>query len=213
MRSTALPYRRTGLALLALAAALGFWLVLATPKAEAATVRLDGARTTLTTYPTTTTVLFGAGIIPLPVAPTPVVPTPHAARYTFPITGGYVDAKTLVGKINHSGGILLAQRVAADDSWKALKLTKFAINVRSNPANSFLSAVVNGGARLPIAKLDLSKAKIDRFMRNGHAFVRISNVAVTLNATATGAINSTFGVALPAEVPLGTASVLARVAH
>jgi len=211
MRSTALPYRRTGLALLALAAVLSFWLVLATPKAEAATVRLDGVRTTLVTDPTTTTVLFGAGIIPLPVAPTPIVPTPNAARYTFPITGGYVDAKTLVGKIYHSGGLLLAQRVAADNSWKSLKLTKFTINVRS--ANSFLSAVVNDGARLPIAELDLSNAKINRFMSHGRAFVRISNVGVTLNATATGAINSTFGVALPAEVPLGTASVLARVAH
>jgi hypothetical protein len=211
MHSTALPYRRAGLALLALAAVLSFWLVLATPKAEAATVRLDGVRTTLTTNPDTTTALFTAGIIPLPVAPTPIVPTADAARYTFPITGGYVDAKTLVGRISHSGGLLLAQRVAADNSWKALSLTKF--NIRITSEKAWLSAVVNAGDRAVIASLDLSGADINRFMSHGRAFVRISNVGVTLNATATGAINSTFGVALPAEVPLGTASVLARVAH
>jgi len=210
MRSTALSYRRAGLALLALAAVLSFWLVLAAPQAQAATVRLDGVRTTLTTDPATTTLLFSVGIIPLPVAPTPVVPTPDAARYQFPITGGAVDAKTLVGRISHSGGLLLAQR-QADNSWKALSLTKF--NIRITSEKAWLSAVVNAGDRAVIASLDLSDARISRFMSHGRAFVRVGNVGVTLNATATGAINATFGVALPAEVPLGTASVLARVAR
>ena len=213
MRSTALSYRRAGLALLALAAVLSFWLVLAAPQAQAATVRLDGVRTTLTTDPATTTLLFSVGIIPLPVAPTPVVPTPNAARYQFPITGGAVDAATLVGRINHSGGLLLAQR-QSDDSWKALPLTKFSIRITSQKA--WLSAVVGGvgnGARLAIADLDLKNADIDRFMSHGRAFVRISNVGVALNATAIGAINTTFGTNLTAPVTLGTAKVLARVAR
>jgi len=99
--------RKIGLAVLALALALSLWLVVAAPQAQAATVKLDGARTTLTTDPGTTTTLFSAGIIPLPVWPTPVVPTSDAAKYTFPVTGGAVDAKTLAGSIRHSGGLLL----------------------------------------------------------------------------------------------------------
>lgn len=209
MRSTAVPYRKAGLALLVLAALMSLWLVFVTPRAEAATVRLDGVRTTLTTNPTTTTTLFMAGIIPLPVAPTPIVPTASAARYSFPVTGGAVDARTLAGRIFHSGGLLLAQRTVTD-SWKALKLTKFTIHITSKP---YLSAIVNGGNRAAIADLDLSNAKIERFTRMGRAYVQVSRVGVTLNATATGAINGTFGVALPAEVKLGSATVLARVAR
>jgi hypothetical protein len=211
MRTIALPNRRLAFALLAIATVLSLWLIVATPRAEAATVRLDGVRTTLTTDPATTTLLFDAGIIPLPVAPTPVVPTPHAARYSFPVTGGAVDAKTLNGVITHSGGILLAQRVAADDSWKALSLTKF--NIRKTSEKAWLTAVVNAGSRATIADLDLGNAKIARFVSHRRAYVRISNVVVNLNATAVGAINSTFGTGLAAPVTLGTATVLARVAR
>ena len=49
-------------------------------------------RTTLTTDPGTTSALFGAGIIPFPIAPSTIAPTSDAARYTFPVTGGRVDA-------------------------------------------------------------------------------------------------------------------------
>jgi hypothetical protein len=213
MRSIALPTRRVAFALLALAAVLSLWLVIATPKAEAATVRLDGVRTTLTTAPATTALLFGAGIIPLPVAPTAVVPTAHAASYTFPITGGVVDGKTLVGSIFHSGGLLLAQYTTPTTmptSWKALSLTKFTIRITAHP---FLSAVVNGGSRAAIADLDLSKAKITRWVTHRRAYVRIAGVGVSLNSTAVGAINTTFGTSLTAPVTLGTATVLARVAR
>jgi hypothetical protein len=211
MRSTAVPYRRVGVALLALATVLSLWLVIATPKAEAATVRLDGMRTTLTTDPLTTDLLFGAGIIPLPVFPTPVVPTANAARYSFPITGGSVDSKTLVGRIYHSGGILLAQRVTADSSWKALSLTRFTIRITADKA--WLSAIVNGKSRVAIADLDLSKKKVATYVSKHRAYVRISNVGVSLNATAVGAINDTFGTGLTAPVQLGKATVLARVAR
>jgi len=212
MRALALPNRRRAslpMLLAAAASVLVLWFVLFAPTAQAASVRLDGVRTSLTTDPVTTTVLFGAGIIPLPVAPTNVVPTADAARYTFPITGGRVDAKTLAGSIRHSGGLLLAHR-NGDNTWTALGLTKFTINITKAP---FLSAIVNGKDRAPIATLDLSGAKITKFRSHGRVFVRVANVGVTLNATATGAINTTFGTALPSTVPLGTATVLARVAR
>lgn len=209
MRSLALADRRLAFGLLAVALALSFWFALLATDAQAKTVRLDGQRTTLTTDPATTTVLFGAGIIPLPVAPTPVTPTADAARYSFPIPFGKVDAMTLAGYIRHRGGLLLAQR-NMDNSWTALSLTDYTIRIDADPD---LVATVNGGARASIADLDLSAAQIDRFKKNRRAYVRIGNVGVTLNKTATDAIDATFGTSLPDEVPLGTAKVLARVAR
>jgi hypothetical protein len=204
--------RRRGFALLGLAfvVAVLAWAMLAMPaRAQAATVRLDGARTMLTTDPATTTLLFHAGIIPLPVAPAWVVPTSDAARYTFPVTGGAVDATTLAGSIRHSGGLLLAERTSSN-GWKSLSLTAFTIVISKHP---HISAVVNGGKRLTIANLDLSKAKIARIAKHGRTFVSVKGVTVDLNATAIGAINATFGTSLTAPVDLGTASVLVRVAR
>jgi hypothetical protein len=203
------PARKISLAALALALAISLWMIVAAPQAQAATVRLDGMRTTLTTDPGTTTALFSAGIITLPVWPTPVAPTSDAAKYTFPITGGAVNAKTLAGSIRHSGGLLLAQRTNTN-GWKSLGLTRFTINITGSPN---LTAKVNGGSRAEIATLDLGSAKITKFMKHHRAYVHIANVGVTLNATATGAINATFGTSLPSTVKLGTADVLARVAR
>jgi len=211
MKASSIAIRRpAGLGLLGLALVLSLSLLVlvAAPQAQAAKVSLDGMRTTLTTDPGTTSALFGAGIVPLPMAPSSITPTSDAARYAFPITGGRVDAKTLAGTIRHSGGILLAQRDGM--GWKALSLAKFTIHVTGSP---YLSAVVNGGDRLAIADLDLGSALIKKFARGGRAYVSIKNVGVTLNATAMGAVNATFGTALPDNVKLGTANVLARVAH
>jgi hypothetical protein len=211
-RTLAEPSTRRRLALLGLGLSLTVlvWALLTMPSsAQAATVRLDGVRTTLTTDPATTTLLFTAGIIPLPVWPTPIVPTADAARYTFPVTGGAVDAATLAGRIRHSGGLLLAQRTNAN-GWKSLSLTAFTIVISKHP---HLTAVVNADKRLTIAGLDLSKAKITRFARHGRSFVKVGNVSVNLNATAIGAVNATFGTTLTAPVHLGTANVLVRVAR
>ena len=214
MKSMTLPAQRNrvALGLLALVLALTFWAAVFATDAQAANVRLDGVRTTLTTDPATTTLLFSVGVIPLPIAPTPVIPTADAAKYRFPVTGGMVDSETLVGKIRHSGGLLLASR-NPDNSWKALSLASFTIRIDGSPN---LTAIVNDGDRVSIADLDLGDAGIKRYMKNGRAFVRISNVGVTLNKAATDAIEATFFAganALPDTVKLGTANVLARVAH
>jgi hypothetical protein len=74
-------------------------------------------------------------------------------------------------------------------------------------------AVPSTGQRIAIANLDLGDAQIKKCMRHGRAFVSIKNVCVTLNATAMGAANATFGTALPESVELGAANVLARVVH
>jgi hypothetical protein len=203
-------HRPRGLAVvgLALVLCLSLFLLLAAPQAQAAKVRLDGMRTTLTTDPVTTSALFATGIVPFPIAPSSLTPTADAARYTFAVSGGKVDAKTLVGTIRHSGGLLLAQRDGL--GWKALSLARFTIHVTGAP---YLSAAINGGRRVAIADLDLRDAQIKKYVKGGRAYVSIKNVGVTLNATAMGAVNTTFGTALPDSVKFGTASVLARVAH
>ncbi len=211
MKASSIAIRRPaglGLLGLALVLTLSLLVLVAAPQAQAAKVRLDGVRTTLTTDPATTSTLFGAGIIPLPIAPSSITPTADAARYSFPVTTGRVDAKTLAGYIRHSGGILLAQRDGM--GWKALSLAKFGIHITGAP---YLTAVVNGGDRIAIADLDLGNAAIKKYTKNGRAFVSIKNVGVTLNATAVGAVNATFGTALTGSVKLGTANVLARVAR
>ena len=211
MKSSSIAIRRPaslGLLGLAIVLALSLFVLTAAPQAQAATLRLDGMRTTLFTDTGTTQALWDAGIIPLPVAPSTASRPPKPRGYTFPITGGRVDAKTTVGFIRHSGGLLLARFTTG--SWEALNLTRFTINITGAPN---LTAIVNGGPRLEIATLDLGDAKIKTFAKNGRIYRSVKNVGVTLNETATGAINSTFHTALPASVPLGTANVLARVAR
>ncbi len=64
-----------------------------------------------------------------------------------------------------------------------------------------------------IADLDLGKAEIKTYTKKHRTYRTVKNVGVTLNATAMGAINGTFGTALPDNVLLGTANVWARVAR
>ena len=211
MKDSAIAIRKPaslGLLGLAMLLALSLFVLVAAPQAQAATLRLDGMRTTLFTDGGTTEALWDAGIIPLPVAPSTVAAAPAGAKYTFPITTGRVDAKTTAGFIRHSGGLLLARFDAG--AWTALNLEKFTINITGAPN---LTAIVNGGPRVEIATLDLGKAEIKTFTKNGRTYRTVKNVGVTLNATAMGAINSTFGTALPDSVPLGTANVWARVAR
>lgn len=179
--------------------------------ADARPLALDGKRTKVTVDPATLQVLLGADIIPLPVAPSPVVGTKTSLKYTFPVTNGRVDSKTLVGKIRHKGGIRFVQWNGS--GWNQLRLTRYTIVIGANA--SYITAKVNGGARARVLELDLGAAKIKKYTRFGRAYVYISNVKVNLNATSIGAINATFGTALPtdAEIAFGKANVLARVAR
>jgi len=160
--------------------------------------------------PRTLDVLLGAGIVSLPVPPSRVVGTTTSLKLTFPVTTGRVDSKTLAGRIRHSGGVLFVQRDGT--GWKTLQLSEFTINIGSQ---SYITAIVNGGKRLRVLELDLSNAAINKYTRKGRTFVTISKVAVGLNDTAMGAVNATFGAALPTGdvIPFGTADVPARVAR
>jgi Htaa len=178
-------------------------------KAQAQVVQLDGVKTQLTTDPATTKVLIKNAIVPLPVGRTGFGPVLTkgglAARYSFPITGGSLDAATLAGTIDHAGGIKFLNL----RNWKSLTLTKFRIEIGANPG---LTAEVNRdpSVRVRILDLDLSAARIDK---SRLPYVTVKNVGATLTATAAGALNQTLGVELFQEgIKLGTANVYARIA-
>lgn len=192
------------------AAALAVFAIGGTAAASAgtsSTVRLDGVSTSLTTDTATTGVLVSHGIIPLPVGPArvkPVVSDGLALRYRFPITGGRVDATSLAGYINHSGGLRFLNLA----NGKTLTLTKFKIRISAHPG---LSAIVNGNpdVRVRILNLDLSKASIDKHVPR----VTVSNVKATLTKTAADALNGSLGVGFFAPgITLGTAQVNAHIA-
>jgi hypothetical protein len=174
----------------------------------APTVQLDGVRTTLWTDPATTKALLENAIVPLPTRNTDVnvkwTASGPSIGYSFPISGGHVDAATLAGRINHTGGLKLVNLA----NGKTLKLTRFRIVIDSHPR---LTAIVNGdpSVRVPILRLDLSKATVAKPL----PYVKVGNVGAYLNSTAAGALNDALGVSFFAPgIKLGTAHVNAHVA-
>jgi hypothetical protein len=171
------------------------------------TVHLNGVRTTLTTNPATTGVLVKNGILPLPVGPATVAPRfGHdglALRYGFPITGGRVNAASLAGFINHSGGL----RFVNIANGHTLTLTKFRIRISDNPG---LTAEVNRdpSMRVRILNLDLSNAKVVKHPPR----VWVGSVKATLTKTAASALNDALGVSFFSKgITLGTAQVRAHI--
>jgi hypothetical protein len=184
-------------------------MVAGTANATAApTVHLDGVRTTLWTDPTTTKVLLANKIVPLPTYGTHVnikwTPQGPSIGYGFPISRGQVDAATLAGRINHTGGLRFVNLA----NGKHVSLTRFRIVIDAHPR---LTAIVNGDpkVRVSILRLDLSKTRVSKPL----PYVRVGNVGAYLNSTAAGALNSALGVSFFAPgIKLGTAYVNAHVA-
>jgi hypothetical protein len=192
-------------ALLALLALVGVLALSAGASAQSSTLTLVGDKTKLVTDPATTKVLLDNGISPQPVGPTRLDVPPGSkgsVRFAFPITGGSVDAATLAGTIDHSGGINFVNT----RNGSSLLLTDFRIEIGASPG---LTAAVGGTSlRVRILDLDLSRAKIIAQGRQ----IRVKNVGARLTADAAGALNATLGVSFFAPgIKLGTAQVFARV--
>jgi hypothetical protein len=174
--------------------------------AQATSLTLVGDKTKLMTDPETTKILLANGISPRPVGKTGFDVPPrnkNSVRYSFPITGGTLDATTLAGTIDHSGGINFVNTA----NGRNLLLTDFRIEIGSDPG---LTAAVGGtDLRVRILDLDLSRAKI---LSQGRV-LRVKNVDARLTETAAGALNASLGVSFfAAGIDLGTAQVFARVA-
>jgi hypothetical protein len=164
--------------------------------AHASKVKLAGGATTLKLSSDTAGALQSLGIAAAPIAPA------GAARggLAFPVTSGRVDAKTLAGKIRHSGGIRLSRGSTAVD------LKSFTIRIDKHPD---LTAKV-GDSRVSILRLDLSDAKVAIKGRK----VKVANVGATLTKAAADALNAAFSTSAFAKgLDVGTATVRTRIAH
>jgi hypothetical protein len=165
-----------------------------THRSHRTTVHLDGGATTLTVDKGTLGVLVDNDVS--------VKATRGAGAkgrsFTFPITGGKVDGKTVAGKIEHSGGLQFAA------GGKKLGVQDFVIDTKKG----VLTARVSGTkTRVSLLTLDLGKAHIAK--STGKAVV--SNVRATLTGEAAAALNKTFGVKLFKKgLPIGVAKVTAR---
>jgi hypothetical protein len=174
----------------------------ATPSAQ---VRLTGGATTVTTAPGIAAALLGNGIVPIATLPgtegAQIGGGGVAVRFTFPVTGGWLNAAKLTGTIWHSGGILFADVPAG----KQIAVSDFVISVHQGA----LTAEVNGNpkVRVPLLKLSLAHAAIHQ----GWHSIKITGIVLTLTSTAASALDATFGTTLfKPGLELGTASTVLR---
>jgi hypothetical protein len=168
-------------------------------------VRLTGGETTVTTAPGIATTLLGHGIVPVATLPgtegASIGAGGVAVRFTFPVTGGWLNAGKLTGTIWHKGGILFADVPAG----KQILVSDFVISVHQG----VLTAKVNGSSktRVPLLKLSLAHAVIHK----GWHSIKISGIGLALTRTAASALNATFGTSLfQPGLKLGTASTVLR---
>jgi len=142
----------------------------------------------------------GAALGSLGIAVEPIDPARVSRRgaFRFPITGGEVDAKTLAGQIQHSGGLAFVKGSTR------VELTDFFINIDAEPD---LTAIV-GGSRVSVLSLDLSN--LERKDRGNK--VLLSGIEASLTAGAAAALNSAFSTSAFQEgLLIGTAQVKAYV--
>ena len=168
-------------------------------------VRLTGGDTSVTTAPGIAAALLGHGIVPIATLPgtqgARIGGGGVAVRFTFPVTGGWLNAAKLRGTIWHKGGILFADLPAG----KQILVSDFVISVHQR----VLTAEVNGNpkVRVPLLRLSLAHARIG----SGRHYVRISGIVLTLTGAAASALDATFGTHLfKPGLELGTASTLLR---
>jgi hypothetical protein len=173
--------------------------------APAGQVWLTGGDTSVTTAPGIAAALLGHGIVPLATLPgtegAQVSSGGVAVRFTFPVTGGWLNAGQLRGTIWHQGGILFLDPVTG----KQIQVSDFVISVHQG----VLSAEVNGNpdSRVPLLWVSLAHASI----HTGWHYVQISGIVLYLTKTAASALDATFGASLfTPGLELGTASTVLR---
>jgi hypothetical protein len=98
----------------------------------------------------------------------------------FPVSGGQIVPATLVGTVDHTGGLTFSR------SGRNVTLTNFVINTNTKQ----LRATV-GGQSIPI--FDLNLASLNR-ASGPQATVVASNIKLTVTSQAATALNSGLGV-------------------
>lgn len=142
-------------------------------------VAVKGGSTALRVNPGTAQALADNGVSVAPASEARV----RDGRLVFPVQGGLLKAKTLAGKVTHSGGITFSA------GGKNLTIRDFTINTRKKQLSAYVD---QAGARVPVLKLNLGKAKVKVSKKH----VRVGNVKATLTRAAAGALNSYFSTSL-----------------
>jgi len=130
---------------------------------------------------------------------------------TFPITGGAIDLDSAAGNIVHSGGLTL------EAGGTEVRLQSFVIDTTSTtPGAPVLTGIVIVNnklvGRLPLFNLVLPAGFSLPLRAEGGFVLQLKDVGLTLTSTAAGALNGVYGLkpgTIPADLPIGTASVFA----
>ncbi len=155
------------------------------------TLTLTGESTTLALDAGTADVLTQNDIQVAPIAPA----TAGDAGIAFPITGGSVEAETLAGTIEHSGGL----RFSAGGV--DLDLTDFVIDTTAGTLTATAA-----GAQVPILDVDLTGLQ----RSDDGGTIVLEGITVALGADGAAALNDTFGVSLfEAGLPIGDVTIRA----
>jgi hypothetical protein len=160
--------------------------------------------TTVTTAPGIATTLLKAGIVPLPVAGTGLgisLRNGLQVSYTFPITANTADLANGTGHILHAGGIWFVSRHAN------LEVGRFDIDLAAGKV--YATQVNFAPGRVALLDLDLSALQVGS---GPDGSTQLTGITVKLDQEAAGALNATFGLALPTDGSLvfGTAKVILR---
>ncbi|HEX3223345.1 MAG TPA: HtaA domain-containing protein [Nocardioides sp.] len=162
-------------------------------RAGATYVALTGGATTLALDPGTAQVLTDNGVSVAPASEARV----NKNGIAFPIQGGLLNAKTLAGRVTHSGGLTFSA------GGKDLTIRDFTINTAKKTLTAFVD---EAGVRLTVLDLRLGKAKVELTRKH----LTISNVKAVLDPAAADALNAYYSTTLfQGGLKIGTATVKA----
>jgi hypothetical protein len=151
---------------------------------------LTGGRTRLTLNPGTASALTTAGVTVAPASEAKA----GSAGIAFPIQGGLINARTLAGKITHSGGLTFTA------GGKSLTIRDFTVSTTKKTLTAWVDEL---GALVSV--LDATSKH-----------VTITGIKVTLQQGVADALNGYFSTTLfSGGLPIGTVQVSAgiRVLH
>jgi hypothetical protein len=175
------------------------------PAIAAPTVATTGGATVVKLAPSFLGALAQLQVTPGAIGPGKIYSRDNEVFASFPITTGGIDLGAVKAEVDHSGGLSLTAGATT------VQLTSFIIDLTGDVAPVLTGLVtVNGDlvGRLPLFDLNLGNSVIKPTEHR----VSVTNVAVTLNNAAAGALNKVFKInVLSNAVVIGTAAVRARL--
>jgi hypothetical protein len=160
-----------------------------------ASATVIGKSTDVVVNPAVSAALKRAGITVTAVAPATARPT-----LLFPVSAGQIIVATLVGTVDHTGGLTFSH------IGKSVTLTNFVVNTSTKQ----LTATI-GGRSMPI--FDLNLAALKR-ASGGHRTVVASNIKLTVTSQTATALNSGLGVStFKGGMNFGTATLTVAYAR